>query len=1228
MLAGDGTRVGTVPTGVIQWAAFMAMIRYQRGAIGRTVWRRPTRPTLSRTDGTGPTQPDASGRIGIARGEEPRGIRRCGKRGGTAVTVADIGGADTVEPEPSSSSWQKKYTEQTCTRRATVSETTNSHVYPKAAAGEQSANVAPNPSFPQLETDVLDYWDKDDTFQKSIERNPSGDHSQNEFVFFDGPPFANGLPHYGHLLTGYAKDVIPRYQTMKGRKVNRVFGWDTHGLPAELEAQKELGIESVDQIEQMGIAKFNDACRASVLKYTNEWRDYVHRQARWVDFEKGYKTLDIPYMESVMWAFKTLYDKGLAYQGYRVLPYCPKDRTPLSAHELRMDADVYQDRQDTTVSVAVKLKDEDDAYAVFWTTTPWTVPTNFAIVVGADIDYVEVKPVEGKFAGKKFYFAKALLGSYSKELGEDYEIVRELKGADMVGWRYWPVFPYFAGEDALAEGGTPGPNAYQIFTADYVDTTEGTGLVHQAPYGEDDMNTLNVHGITSVDVLDASCRFTSLCPEYEGMFVFDANLPILRNLRAGDGPLAAIPEEHRAILFQEKSYVHSYPHCWRCATPLIYKPISSWFVSVTKIKDRLLELNQQINWIPDNVKDGQFGKWLANARDWSISRNRFWGSPIPVWVSDDPAYPRVDVYGSLEELKADFGDYPRDDKGEVNMHRPWIDNLTRPNPDDPTGKSTMRRITDVLDCWFESGSMSFAQYHYPFENKETFEQHFPCDYIVEYIGQTRGWFYLLHVMATALFDKPAFKNVICHGIVLGSDGQKMSKHLRNYPDVNGVFDQYGSDAMRWFLMSSPILRGGNLIVTSEGIRDTVRQVMLPVWSSYYFFTLYANAANGGKGYDARLLRADEVASLPQMDRYLLARTRRLVESATKSLDEFAISDACDAVTDYIDLLTNWYIRNTRDRFWNEDENAFNTLYTALETFMRVLAPLAPMEAEAVWRGLTGGESVHLADWPTLVDAATGEATELGRVLVDDPALVDAMEKVREVVSAALSLRKAEQIRVRQPLARMTVVTENPDAVRAYEDILKSELNIKTVELCTLDEADEHGLRIINELRVNARVAGKRLRKDVQFAIKASKSGAWHVDAAGAPVVEIPSGEIALEEGEYELINRVEEANPSDADSIVSAALPTGGFVILDTTLNDDLIAEGYARDAIRSVQDARKEAGLDIADRIVLALTVPAADAPKAEQFRDLITGETLATTLEITASDTAADLGIEVAKA
>lgn len=1109
-----------------------------------------------------------------------------------------------------------------------VSETTD-HVYPKASTGEQSANVAPNPNFPQLEQSVLDYWDTDDTFNKSVERRPSGDHSQNEFVFFDGPPFANGLPHYGHLLTGYAKDVIPRYQTMKGHKVNRVFGWDTHGLPAELEAQKELGIDSVDDINKMGIAKFNDACRASVLKYTNEWREYVHRQGRWVDFDHGYKTLNTPYMESVMWAFKQLYDKGLAYKGYRVLPYCPKDRTPLSNHELRMDADVYQDRQDTTVSVAVKLRDEDDAYAVFWTTTPWTVPTNLAIVVGADIDYVEVRPAQGKFAGKKFYIGKPRLEAYAKELGDDYEIVRELKGAEMEGWRYWPVFPYFADDKALAEGGTPGPNAFQIFTADYVDTVEGSGLVHQAPYGEDDMNTLNAKGIKSMDVLDEACVFNSLTPDYEGMFVFDANLPILRNLRAGDGPLARIPEEHRALLFQEKSYVHSYPHCWRCGTPLIYKPVSSWFVSVTKIKDRLLKHNQEINWIPENVKDGQFGKWLANARDWSISRNRFWGSPIPVWVSDDPKYPRVDVYGSLDELKADFGDYPRDDKGEINMHRPYIDRLTRPNPDDPTGKSQMHRITDVLDCWFESGSMPFAQFHYPFENKEYFEQHFPCDYVVEYIGQTRGWFYTLHIMATALFDKPAFKNVICHGIVLGSDGQKMSKHLRNYPDVNGVFDKFGSDAMRWFLMSSPILRGGNLIVTSDGIRDTVRQVMLPVWSSYYFFTLYANAANGGKGFDARRLRADEVEGLPRMDQYLLARTRLLVERVEKSLDDFAISDACEAVTDFIDVLTNWYIRNTRDRFWNEDENAFNTLYTVLETFMRVLAPLAPMEAETVWRGLTGGESVHLEDWPFLTDEKTGEPTELGLVLKANDALVSAMDQVREVVSASLSLRKAEQIRVRQPLSKLTVVVADPKAVEDYVEILKTELNVKSVDFSTLEDAPEHGLKIIHQLKVNARAAGPRLGKQVQFAIKASKTGAWHVAAAtGAPVVETPNGEIALEAGEFEVINRVEEQDAAEAANSVSAALPSGGFVILDTALDDNLLAEGYARDAVRAVQDARKEADFNIADRIVLTLTVPAADAPKLEQFRDLIAHETLATTLDIKPSDAAKELEVTVAKA
>ena len=597
-----------------------------------------------------------------------------------------------------------------------------------------------------------------------------------------------------------------------------------------------------------------------------------------------------------------------------------------------------------------------------------------------------------------------------------------------------------------------------------------------------------------------------------------------------------------------------------------------------------------------------------------------------MWVSDDPKYPRVDVYGSLDELKRDFGDYPRDNDGNINMHRPWIDNLTRPNPDDPTGKSTMHRITDVLDCWFESGSMPFAQFHYPFENKEYFEHHFPSDFIVEYIGQTRGWFYLLHVMATALFDKPAFKNVICHGIVLGDDGQKMSKHLRNYPDVNGVFNKYGSDAMRWFLMSSPILRGGNLIVTSEGIRDTVRQIMLPVWSSYYFFTLYANAANDGNGYDARRVRPDEVDGLAQMDRYLLARTRQLIADVTRDMDAFAISDACDAVADYIDMLTNWYIRNSRDRFWNEDENAFNTLYTALEAFMRVLAPLAPMEAEAVWRGLTGGESVHLGDWPYLTDPDTGADTELGRVLQENGALVAAMDKVREIVSATLSLRKANKMRVRQPLAKLTVVVDEPSQVDVYDALLKSELNIKAIDYLMLDEAAEHGLKIVEELKVNARAAGPRLGKQVQFAIKASKSGAWHADPkTGDPVIETPDGEITLQGDEYDITRRVEEADASERANSASSILPSGGFVILDLALDDALIAEGYARDVIRAVQDARKAAGLDVTDRIDLTLSVPQDDVAKVEAFKDLITSETLATSMKLEEGDV---LKAEVSKA
>ncbi len=823
--------------------------------------------------------------------------------------------------------------------------------YPRHTPDEP---VAPSPRFPEIEERVLGFWKTDGTFQASIDQREGAP----EWVFYDGPPFANGLPHYGHLLTGYAKDLFPRFQTMRGKQVHRRFGWDTHGLPAELEAMRQLGITEKSQIEEMGISVFNAKARESVLAYTKEWEEYVTRQARWVDFENDYKTLDVTFMESVIWAFKQLHTKELAYEGFRVLPYCWHDETPLSNHELRMDDDVYKMRQDQSVTVTFALdgvKAESlgltAVRALAWTTTPWTLPTNLALAVGPDIDYSVVPsgPLGGGDGAEEgvaeYLLATDTIGAYAKELGYESAdaaasaISRTLKGRELEGVRYARLWDYFA--DA-AEWGTE--NAWQILVAEYVATGEGTGIVHQAPaFGEDDQVACAAADIPVILSVDDGGKFLNVVDDVAGLQVFEANKPLIRKLR-DDGRLLRVA-----------SYEHSYPHCWRCRNPLIYKAVSSWFVKVPEFRDRMGELNQDINWVPENVKDGQFGKWVANARDWSISRNRYWGSPIPVWKSDDPDYPRVDVYGSLAELEADFGRLPLNAEGEPDLHRPFIDELTRPNPDDPTGRSTMRRIEDVLDVWFDSGSMPFAQVHYPFENQEFFEAHNPADFIVEYIGQTRGWFYMLHVLSTALFDRPAFKNVISHGIVLGSDGQKMSKSLRNYPDVNEVFHRDGADAMRWFLMSSSVIRGGNLIVTEEGIRAGVRELMLPLWSTYYFFALYANASD----YEAKW----STASTNLLDRYILAKTGELVRDVTTDLEALDSPIAAARLRDFADVLTNWYVRRSRDRFWQGDSDAFDTLFTVLETVTRVAAPLIPLVAEEMWRGLTGGRSVHLTDWP-------------------------------------------------------------------------------------------------------------------------------------------------------------------------------------------------------------------------------------------------------------------------
>ncbi|AMD54860.1 isoleucine--tRNA ligase [Mycolicibacterium fortuitum subsp. fortuitum DSM 46621 = ATCC 6841 = JCM 6387] len=1010
------------------------------------------------------------------------------------------------------------------------------------------------PNFPERELEVLDYWAADDTFRASIARREGAE----EYVFYDGPPFANGLPHYGHLLTGYVKDIVPRFRTMRGYKVERRFGWDTHGLPAELEVQRQLGIADKAQIEEMGIEKFNAACRASVLKYTDEWQAYVTRQARWVDFDNDYKTLDPTFMESVIWAFKQLWDKGLAYEGNRVLPYCWNDETPLSNHELRMDDDVYQSRQDPAVTVGFTVPDGPlkGAHLLIWTTTPWTLPSNQAVAVNPGIDYVLVQGSDGR----RYVLAQARLAAYARELGEEPEVLGSYTGRDLLGTKYLPPFPYFM--DA--------PNSFQVLAADFVSTEDGTGIVHMAPaYGEDDKATADTADIVAVTPVDSKGRFDSTVPDYAGLQVFEANSQIIRDLKNGDGPAAA----NGAVLLRHETYEHSYPHCWRCRNPLIYRAVSSWFIKVTEFRDRMVELNQQITWYPEHVKDGQFGKWLSNARDWSVSRNRYWGSPIPVWKSDDPTYPRIDVYGSLDELERDFGVRPTD------LHRPFIDQLTRPNPDDPTGKSTMRRIEDVFDVWFDSGSMPYAQVHYPFENQQWFDgtnaedAHFPGDFIVEYIGQTRGWFYTMHVLATALFDKPAFKTCVAHGIVLGNDGQKMSKSLRNYPDVSEVFDRDGSDAMRWFLMASPILRGGNLIVTEQGIREGVRQVLLPLWNAYSFLALYAPKKGTWRTDSANVL-----------DRYILAKLAQLRDDLTEALDTCDISGACDELRQFTEALTNWYVRRSRSRFWEEDADAIDTLHTVLEITCRLAAPLLPLATEVIWRGLTGERSVHLTDWP-----------EAG-VVPHDAELVAAMDQVREVCSVGSSLRKAKKLRVRLPLPKLTVAVDHPAALVPFADLIADELNVKAVDLT--DDIDTYGKF---DLAVNARVAGPRIGKDVQAAIKAVKAGEGVVNPDGT----LTAGPVVLQPEEY-------TAKLVAADPEWTAALPDGaGLVVLDGTVTEELEAEGWAKDRIRELQELRKSTGLEVSDRIAVKISVPAQYERWARTHRDLIAGEILATSFE-----------------
>ncbi len=1012
----------------------------------------------------------------------------------------------------------------------------------------------PSPSFPKIEETIGAWWKENRIFERSIEQRR--EQGAGEFVFYDGPPFANGLPHYGHLVTGFVKDLVPRYQTMRGKVVDRRFGWDCHGLPAEMQSEKELGVSGRLEILKYGVARFNEHCRTSVQQFTSDWEYYVTRSARWVDFKNDYKTMDLSYMESILWAFKQLHDKGLIYEGYRVVPYSWAAQTPLSNFETRLD-NSYRMRQDPALTVGFlldPLPGEPATRLLAWTTTPWTLPSNMALAVKADADYAVLEK-----DGERLIIGAPLVANYAHELA-GYAEVATVTGADLVGRSYQPLFPAFEAERANG--------AFRVHAGGFIEMTDGTGVVHIAPaFGEDDMALAQANGIPVVDPIDFAGDFTDLVPAYQGKNVFEANKDIIRDLK------------HQGAVLRHETYDHNYPHCWRTDQPLIYKALRSWYVKVSAFKDRMVELNQGITWVPDHIKDGLFGKWLENARDWNIGRNRFWGSPIPVWKSDDPNYPRMDVYGSLDEIERDFGVRPTD------LHRPYIDDLTRPNPDDPTGKSMMRRVEDVLDCWFESGSMPFAQVHYPFENKDWFEGHFPGDFIVEYVAQTRGWFYTLMVMSTALFDRAPFRSCVCHGVVLDENKQKLSKRLKNYPDPIDVFNTFGADALRWYLVSSPLLSGGDLAMAKDGraIAETVRQVMLPIWNAYSFFTLYANI----DGIPARMVDTANT----EIDRYILAKTADLIRGIEAAMAKLDLAGATNAFPPFIEALNNWFIRRSRERFWKADKDAdkqaaYDTLYTVLVTMTRALAPFLPFLTEHIHRALVDGASVHLADWP---DASAFDY---------DAALVERMDLARAVASAAASIRTAKNLRTRQPLNMLTVAhPRDVGQLIKVQDLLKDEANVKNVVFSTTPSDYGHPI-----LTPNLPVVGKRLGAALRNVIAAAKAGEWKLVGEAVEV-----GGVVLEKGEYFLkfqANEGVDAAPFDGSA---------GVVVLDTHVDAALEREGIARDFIRLVQVARKDAGFRISDRIHIEVKAANAAAAAILDHQDTVKSETLAESLRPT---------------
>ena len=1012
-------------------------------------------------------------------------------------------------------------------------------------------------SFVDTEHSILDFWKENEIFKKSLDQTKD----KAPYIFYDGPPFATGLPHHGHLVGGILKDAVPRYWTMKGRYVERRFGWDCHGLPIEHEIDKKLGMSTQDAVKKMGVAGYNQECRGIVSRYTKEWEKTVNRIGRWVDFENDYKTMDTDFMESVWWVFKELWDKDLIYQGTRVVPFSTALGTVLSNFEAGQN---YQDVQDPAITVlfeGLEKEEGEKVYFAAWTTTPWTLPSNLGLCVGADIDYVLL---EDEDLGKKIYMAKALVQNYQKK--RKLKIIKELKGSELKSKKYHPLFDYFS--EMASEG------AFQVHSDDYVTTDSGTGIVHIAPgFGEDDNRVMKEAGLGELMVcpVDDAGKYTEKITHHAGEYVKDADKGIIKRLKES------------GQLYEQSVYVHPYPFCYRSDTPLIYKAIPSWYVRVEKIKEKLLESNKNINWVPGHIKDGRFGKWLEGARDWSISRNRVWGTPLPVWYNKEED--KFICVGSIEELKNYCGETLDD------LHREFVDPIEFTVEGE---KGSYKRITEVLDCWFESGSMPYAQLHYPFENKEMFEQGFPAEFIAEGLDQTRGWFYTLTILATALFEKPAFKNVIVNGIVMAEDGKKMSKRLKNYTAPDELMETYGADSMRLYLINSGLVRAEEMRFADTGVKDMVRRALLPWYNSFKFFMTYAEL-DGWREKDHSQI-SDNIT-----DNWIVSNLQTLKRNIAKEMEAYRLYNVVPALFTFIEDLTNWYIRLNRTRFWGDGLSkdkcaAYTTLYTCIREVSLAMAPFAPFLSEHIYQELlkftdkdTVPLSAHLCEYPVSQEDLI------------KPILEEAVNRMQQIILLGRQKRTEEKIKVKTPLSRLTIIHKDRELlneIKKLEEYIQSELNIKTLEY-DCDEEKYINLYAKPNLPVLGKRLGKQMGKFMGLIKKVSNEELLDLEQKG----EIILGGETFTPTDFLIFREAKPGTQALSNRFIS--------IDLDCELTEELVVEGLARECVNRIQKTRKDLNFNVDDRIRVFYQTTSEPLKKAlSVHKNYICGETLAVEL------------------